>query len=272
MTLASNKQLGFVAAVLTVVSSLSAFTTVGQIGYPFVSVPAFNLGFGLLLAPLGIVGFILFVIAMYGLSKNYQDPAIFNYVLYGIIASIVLGVMVAAISLFIVLSNLGNITTSYTAPSFGTQFVQNYFQSFIPVLLASSFLSLVPALFNMLAFNRLANKSGVRLFKTVGLLGVVASGVTIAFWFFGAALYYADTIAINSIFTFAIVGSAVSLAAWALAIKAFLSIPVPATDTYWAPPPQAPTPPAQVKYCPYCGAPNATTAEYCVRCGKKLQS
>jgi uncharacterized membrane protein len=270
--LASNKQLGFVAALLTAISSVSAFTTIGQIGYPFPNVPSLNVGFGLLLSSLSLVGFILFLVAMFGLSKNYQDPPIFNYVLYGIIAAFILGVVVAAVSISIVLTNLGSIMAPSTFPSSGTQFFQDYFQSFVPLLMLSSFVSLIPATLNRFAFNRLANKSGVRLFRTVGLLGVVAAAVTGAFWLLGAALYYAGTITISSIFSFSIVGSTISLAAWILATKAFLSIPVPANDTYWAPPPQSPMPPpnAQVKYCPYCGAANATTAEYCVRCGKKL--
>src|SRR3990172_3635563 len=271
MTLATNKQLGFVAAILTVIASLGSFLTLGQVGFPFPSVPSFNLGFGLLLAPLSLIGFILFLIAMYGLSKDYQDSAIFNYVFYGLIAAIVIGVVVAGIAIFIMFSNMSNFIFPPTSPSFGTQFLQDYFESLIPFFLGVSFVGLFPALFNMFAFIRLAQRSGVRLFRTVGLLGVVASAVTIAFWFVGAALFYAGTIAINNIFTLPIVGSSISLAAWILGAKAFHSITVPTNETVWTQPTPAPTPPAaQVKYCQYCGTANTMDAEYCKNCGKKL--
>ena len=271
MTLATNKQLGFVAAIFTVIASISPFLTIGQGGFPFPNVPAFNLGIGLILAPLSFIGFILFLIAMYGLSKDYQDPAIFNYVIYGLIAAIVLGVVLASIAIFVALTNLGSVFNPSPFPGSGTQFLQDFYKSFLPVILIVSFVGLVPAAFNMAAFNRLAQRSGVRLFKTVGLLGVVAAAVTIAFWFLGAALFYAGTQAISDIFTFSIVGSAVTLAAWILGAKAFHSIPAPTSETYWTPPAQAPTPPAaQVKYCPHCGTANTLDAEYCTRCGKKL--
>jgi hypothetical protein len=140
----------------------------------------------------------------------------------------------------------------------------------MPLILGVSFLGLVPALFNMFAFKRLAKSSGVRLFRTVGLLGVVAAAVTIAAWFVGAAFFYAGTVAIGNVFTFSVVGSAVSLASWVLAAKAFRGIPVPSSQTCQPVPAQASTLLAgQVKYCPYCGAANTSDAEYCVSCGKK---
>lgn len=264
MTLATNKQLGFVAAILTVIGLCSSFLNLGRIGYPLPAVPNLNVGFGLPLAFLSLIGFILFLVAMYGLSKDFQDPAIFNYVLYGLVAAIVIGVVVGGVAIFIVLSRLGNLTPGML-PSIGTQFFEDYFESVLPVFLVSSFLGLLPALFNMWAFNHLANRSEVRMFRTVGLLGVVASAVTIALWFVGAALFYAGTIALRNIFVFSIVDSAISLAAWVLAAKAFHSITVPSGQAAAAQATQA----GQAKYCPYCGAPNTWEAEYCVRCGRK---
>ncbi|HLC00583.1 MAG TPA: DUF996 domain-containing protein [Candidatus Bathyarchaeia archaeon] len=270
MTLATNKQLGFVAAILTVIGLVYSLTSIGRIVSPLPSLPIADLGLGLLFGVLGLISFLLFLIAMYGLSKDYQDSAIFNYVLYGIIVAIVLGVIVVGITIFIVFSSLGSFIASGGLPSSGTQFLQEYLQSLFPLYLGLSFVGLVPALFNMLAFKRLANKSGVRLFRTVGLLGVVAAAVTIALWFLGAAFFYADILTISSIFTFSTVGSAVSLVAWILGAKAFHSITVPTSETYWTPPAQGPPPPAaQIKYCPYCGTANTMDAEYCASCGKK---
>ena len=268
MALATNKQLGFVAAILTIIGLLYSILTTGTVGYPFSGTSTAYLVPSFLVAPLGFIGFILFLVAMYGLSKNYQDQQIFNYVLYGLIVSIVLGVVVAGIAVFIVLINISSFTSAPFSGS-GTQILQNYFGILLPVLLAAQFISLVTAWFNMLAFKRLAKKSGVRLFRTAGSLGVAAPAATIALWFIGAALFYADILTVSNISNFSVVGSAVSLAAWALAAKAFYSIPVPPRQTYSTPPTQTHPPSGPVKYCPYCGTANAPNAEYCVHCGKK---
>jgi uncharacterized paraquat-inducible protein A len=123
----------------------------------------------------------------------------------------------------------------------------------------------------MRAFNRLAAKSGIRTFRTVGLLGVVAAAFTIVLGFLAVALFYAGVLTVSNVFNVSPLGSAVSLVAWILAAKAFVSIRLPTRQASWTPATQAPMPPtAQVKNCPFCGATNAADAEYCARCGKKL--
>ncbi|MDH5450971.1 MAG: DUF996 domain-containing protein, partial [Candidatus Bathyarchaeota archaeon] len=77
MTLQSNKTLGGVGALLMVIS------------------PFLVSGFTLLV---GLVGLVLVLIAVKGLSDHYKEASIFNNSLYGVILSIVGGaVFVAAL-------------------------------------------------------------------------------------------------------------------------------------------------------------------------------
>jgi len=270
MTVATNKQLGLVAAILTVLGSLYSILNIAGSFTSFSVISNLGFGGGLLLAFLGLIGFILFLVAMHGFSKDYSDPAIFNNILYGIISIIVIGVIAVGIVLFFVFSNMSNFAQLPGTPSASTEFLQYFVGMLIPVLVVFTILAIVPAVFNMRAFNRLADKSGVRLFKTVGLLGVVAAAFTIALGFLAAALFYMGVLTVNNFYTVPAIGAVVSLAAWILAAKAFSSITEPTSETSWTPAAQTPTPPiAQVKYCPYCGAANTMDAEYCVRCGKK---
>jgi uncharacterized membrane protein len=243
--------------------------TVAQAGVPVVDASPFSFTADLFFAPLGIIGFILFLVAMHGFAKDYQDDRIFNYVLYGFLASIVIAILASTIVFYFFLSSIGSILFPTTPPN-STEFLNSFLENFLPYFLIVPLVGLIPAFFNMFAFNKLSNKSEVRLFRTVGLLGVVASAVTIAFWFVGVALFYAGYLSINSIFLMSVAGSAVSLAAWILGAKAFLSIPVPTSQPISALPAKTQTSPSgQVKYCAYCGAANSVDAEFCVQCGRK---
>jgi uncharacterized membrane protein len=273
MAVSTNKMIGFVASLLTVLSLIYTLVIIPQLGFPSANASPFTFVSGLFFAPLGIVGFILFLVVMYGFSKDYRDDRIFNYVLYGFIASIVIAGIVFAIAIALLFSSLGGaLFSTPTGPSnFGTQFLQDFFESFLPLYVVGSIVGLVPALFNMFAFRKLAKKSEVRLFRTVGLIGVVAAAVGIVSWFLGAALFYAGTVTIYNIFTLSIASSVVSLIAWILAAKAFYSVNVLVSQTQVTPPAQTqPTSTGQVKYCPYCGTANALDAEFCVGCGRKL--
>src|SRR3990170_349243 len=269
MAVSSNKMLGFAAALLIIIGSIPALLNIGQYSYPFSSIP--SVGGSLLLALLGIVGLILFLVAMNGLANDYQDRAIFNNALYSFISGIIVAVAAVVVGVLVVLSNIGSLIPSTGPPVFSTGFFESLIAYFVPVLPVVSVLNLVPAVFNLRAFNRLASKSGIKLFRTVGLLGIVAVVFTIVLGFLAAALFYAAVIAASSVFTVSVVGSAISLVAWIVAAVAFWSIKENTSQASPMSTPQASMQPTgQVKYCPYCGAANAMDAEYCVRCGKKL--
>ena len=269
MAVSSNKMLGFAAALLIIIGSIPALLNIGQYSYPFSTVS--NVGGSLLFSLLGIVGLILFLVAMNGLANDYQDRDIFNNALYSFITGIIVAVAAVVVAVLIVLSNISSLIPSTGPPVFSTGFFESLIGSFIPVLPIVSVLNLIPAMFNLRAFNRLASKSGIKLFRTVGLLGIVAVVFTIVLGFLAAALFYAAVIAASSVFTVSVVGSAISLVAWIIAAVAFWSIKETMSQTSPMPTPQISMQPiGQVKYCPYCGTPNAMNAEYCVRCGKKL--
>ena len=80
MAVSSNKMLGFAAALLIIIGSIPALLNIGQYSYPFSTVS--NVGGSLLFSLLGIVGLILFLVAMNGLANDYQDRDIFNNALY----------------------------------------------------------------------------------------------------------------------------------------------------------------------------------------------
>jgi uncharacterized membrane protein/ribosomal protein L40E len=271
MAVATNKQLGFVAALLTVLGLIYSVLSIGRYSFPFTGAPNIDVGVGLVLAPLSLIGLVLFLVAMNGFANDYQDRSIFNNALYAFLSGLILVGVTFGVSFFIVFSNIGNIIPFLGTPDSATQIFQTFAERLVPVLPFVSILGLVPAVFNMRAFNTLAAKSEMRMFRTVGLLGVVAAAFTIVLWFLAAALFYTGILTVSTIFSLSPVASIVSLVAWILAAKAFLSITVPTGQAPWTPTTQASMQPAaQVKYCPVCGAANAMDAEYCVRCGKKL--
>jgi uncharacterized membrane protein len=231
-------------------------------------------GVGALFGVLGLVGIILFIVAMKGFAVDYRDNSIFDNALYGIISSIILGVVAGGVAVAVVFSNLSNIIPTFTPGSMPElpEVLQSMIGYFIPVLLVVSLIAWVPAVFNMRAFYRLADKSGVRLFRTAGLLGVVGALVTIALAWIAALLVYVTLIPATAVLAVSVVGGLIGFVAWILAARAFYSIRVPTSQM--SPPltPQTSTLAAgQVKYCPYCGAENRIDAAFCTRCGKKLQ-
>ena len=269
MAVSSNRVMGFAAALLIIIGSIPALLNIGQYSNPFSTVS--NVGGSLLLSLLGIIGLILFLVAMNGLANDHQDRKIFNNALYSFITGIIVAVAAAIIGIFIVLSNISSLIPSTEPPFFSPGYFESLISYFVPVLPIVSILNLIPAWFNLRAFNKLTSKSGVKLFRTTGLLGIVAVVVTIVLGFVAAALFYVNVIEASSVFTVSVAGSAISLVAWIVAAVAFWSIKEPTSQPSPTPTPQnSMEPVGQVKYCPHCGAPNAVNAEYCVRCGKKL--
>ena len=100
----------------------------------------------------------------------------------------------------------------------------------------------------MRAFNTLGEKSGVESFKTAGLLTIIGYVLTI-------------------------VGVGVILVwiAWIFAVAGFHSLkeaPQPSYPSNMASVPANAM--SQTRYCPYCGAENALTSEFCTQCGRHL--
>ncbi len=222
----SNKMLGGVGAILTAIGSFVPFTA--SIGILFV------------------IGIILVLVSMRGLSDDFQDRRIFGNAINGFIFSLI-GIIVGSVA-------------------FGV-FISTLFRGFITSSIAVGFLGLVLGLFALLvafiflvisaisyrrAFDILADHSGEKMFRTGGLLFLIGAGLVILFG----------------------LGFILMFVAWLLLAVAFFSMRLPvsgAPQAYMAPPPP-PTgaPSGQVKYCQYCGAENNINGTYCTHCGRRL--
>jgi ribosomal protein L40E len=134
----------------------------------------------------------------------------------------------------------------------------------VPIMPAVSVASLVQALFTMRAFNLLAVKSEVRLFRTAGLALVAGSLLGLILGCIGVLLFLAASISVTGVLVIPFAGTAIGYLAWIVAAQAFFAVKVPTSQALPA------SAAVQVKYCPQCGAANLQDAVFCVRCGKKL--
>lgn len=192
---------------------------------------------------ISIVGFILVLIGMKGLSEYYRDESIFRNTLSGVVFGIV-----GAIALFIAGLTVAGSATLGIVGLFGG------------ILLALILLAVVFVFYLLMAisfrkaFYALAERSGEHLFHTAGTL-----------MFIGAAL------------TIIVVGIFLVFIAWIIATIAFFQIrtgPQPQSYVYSPPTPSsspAPTASTETKYCSNCGAPIESGAAFCSHCGKQIQ-
>jgi len=173
MTLQSSKTLGGVGALLMVIS------------------PFLVSGFTLLV---GLVGLILVLIAVKGLSEHYKEASIFNNSLYGVILSIVGGVVfvaalfVTALSFFtnvlgIELSTAWSDPTAFSNIDWTEAIVFDNLMAHVAALVGSLAILFifvaVAAIFYRKSLTTLAEKTGVGRFGTAGLLLLVGAVLTI---------------------------------------------------------------------------------------------
>ena len=173
MTLQSSKTLGGVGALLMVISPFAVS------------------GFSLLI---GLVGLILVLIAVKGLSDHYKEPSIFNNSLYGVILSIV-GVVVFVAALFVTaisfFTNVLGVELS-TAFSDPTAFANiewteamildnllDHVAALVGSLVVLFVFVVVAAIFLRKSLTAVAAKTGVNMFSTAGLLTLIGAVLTI---------------------------------------------------------------------------------------------
>jgi len=124
LTIQTNRTLGGLGAIFSVLGAISSISSVLLYGYPTSSVA--NLSLVLISGVVGLfgfVGFILFLIAMYGFSRNYDEHKIFNYILYGFLCTIVAGIIAVAFVVVIFLFNLGTIIWYHSCSFCGRYFL-----------------------------------------------------------------------------------------------------------------------------------------------------
>jgi uncharacterized membrane protein len=268
MSLESGRKLGLTASLITVIMpiimvislvffifSIIAAIPTGPNPVPvpttFSPLPFFGLIITIALAGIiSFVGIILFIVAMHRLAEYYNEPGIFKNTLYAFILNIVGGFVVAAIEIVLLVASIGSIQSIVSTPQVSTPSAFNplftqLIVEFIAVFAVALVFGIVSAVLYMRAFNKLAEKSGVGTFRTVGLLYLIGTVVPI--------------------------GGILVWVAWILAAIGFHSLKPSSTSTFAYSTPQATAPSiAQKRYCPYCGRENRANAVYCGFCGKQL--
>lgn len=270
MTVQTNRTLGGIGACLTVIGAVSSVSSLLLYAYPNSS--AVTLAYSAITSIVGslsFIGFILFLIAMYGFSKDYNEHRIFNYILYGIIVTIIAAVIVGVIAIIIIFANLGsiipNFNSSTNSPTQITDMMNTYLS---PIFAIIGLVGLIYVIFNVRAFTLLSDKSQVPLFKTAAKVLLAGSLLTIVVGVVFAALAYSGLTSINAFTVVAIPGGLVQDIAWLLLAIAFFRIKPPTTQS--ASVTNIPLVSGQPKYCPNCGTPNQIDSTYCTKCGQKL--
>jgi uncharacterized membrane protein len=263
--------LGGVGAVFSVLGVISTVSSAFLYSNP-ASASGTNVMFALVTSAVGFssfVGFILFLVAMYGFSKDYAEHRIFGYLVSGIIWTIVGAVVAGVIFVVALLLNLAtiipNLNPSTTDPSQATASMVNFLTPFTAVFL---FVGLIWIVFNVKALKLLGEKSGVPLFKTGTLVLLAAALVNVGVGVVFAVLAYSGLIGYSTYLLAALPGGIVQDGAWVILAMAFFRIKPPETQAFA--PSYASGFSGQVKYCSHCGTPNQLDAVYCTWCGQKL--
>ncbi|MGD8506336.1 MAG: DUF996 domain-containing protein [Candidatus Bathyarchaeota archaeon] len=239
MSLESSKTLGGVGAILIAVGSFVPF--------------------------LALVGIILVLIAMKGLSEYFSERGIFLNVLYGFIFSMI-GIVVTIVLLVAAL--FAGTFTAMRPFSATTVFQDVLGGAFLAGVIVSIF-SLLQAFLYRKSFTILSEMSGEKRFDTAGLLlligAILAIIITGLMWLL---VTFQGFEALLRFFFVSWIGGIFPLVAWILAAVGFSSIKMPTTQL----PAEAPTPTVSVekKFCRYCGAKNETDAIFCEKCGREI--
>ncbi|PIU59251.1 hypothetical protein COS86_05230 [Candidatus Bathyarchaeota archaeon CG07_land_8_20_14_0_80_47_9] len=172
MDLEMSKNLGGIGALLLVISGIGMFGTV-YVGL------------------LGLIGIILVLIAMKGLSDYYKEGGIFNNALYGFIVTIVGGltcVGVMVVTIIMAISTLG--ITDWTDWAMGIQqnamdwnamwsLIGPIIWAAIAALVVLFIFAIIAVIFYRKSLSLLSKKSGVNMFETTGLLLLIGAILTI---------------------------------------------------------------------------------------------
>ena len=273
LTIESNRSLGGAAAVLMLVGIVSQISTLIGYGFPQSTGALIVSGVGGLFGFVSLIGFILFLVAMYGFSKDYQEHRIFNYLLYGILITIVATVVLTAILFVIVLNNFATLFPNFSSSASGSAQISSGMSRIFGLLLPLfSLVGVIWIAFNVKAFNLLSDKTKVPLFRTGAkvLLAGVSVNIVIASVFVVVAFGSNISLSLNTLLALLTVGAIVQDIAWVLLAMAYFRIQPTATQTPTVTAVNVPAFSEQMKYCPNCGAQNQTYAKYCTRCGQKL--
>jgi uncharacterized membrane protein len=194
----------------------------------------------------GIIGMLLLIVGLKGLSEYYKDNTIYQSAIFGVIYGVV-GII--ALSAGVFGSVLSSMFSSIAAGS-GLGAILGLFAFLLVLVIAFIFFVLMAMKFRR-CFNAVADRSGEQLFRTAGTLLFVGAFLTII-----------------------LVGTILIFIAWIIATIAFFSVrstPQPYSYVSLQTANQPPTIQA-TRYCPNCGAPADQNALFCPHCGRQLPS
>jgi uncharacterized membrane protein len=267
VSLESGRKYGFVASIINVIMPVVTIVLfVSLLMYAFANLfanssqtfssTALFVAVDISIAVIAISGLILFLLAMYRLSKYYAEPAIFKNVLYAFIINIAVAIIGWIIFSIYISSIIGQIpsgginTTATTTPN-ASALLSLIFGFLIFAFVAFIFFILCAVLY-WRAFNKLAEKSQIDDFKTAGLLYLLGTVLMII-----------------------LVGAILIWVAWIYAAQGFHKLkPKPSLEPPIATPyTLTPTPNVTNSiYCANCGAENSPDAIYCKNCGKLVRA
>jgi uncharacterized membrane protein len=216
LTIESNRSLGGAAAVLFSLGIISAVSSILQYLFSITYVSLIFVAISGILGFLGFVAFILFLVAMHGFSRDYAERKIFDYLLYGLIITIVAALIAGILGVLLIL--LPSLLAS-TAPS------ANAFSYLVPII---SLVSIIWIVSNFRALNLLSEKSGVPLFRTGAKVLLASALVTVVLEIIWAAVSAYLSVSYNSLTIISVPGAIVQGVAWVLLAKAYYRITPPA--------------------------------------------
>ncbi len=162
---------------------------------------------------LSIVGIIMVLIGMKNLSQAYNDESIWKNTLYAVIFGVI-GIVASGLTLVSLF--FGGIFSAATFGVTDASGLAGFFVGLIVFLFIAFVFYILEAIFIRRAFDSLANRSGVGLFRTGGML-----------------------LLIGAILTIVLVGLFLIFIAWILILVAFFQIPT-AQQSQMPPPPPPP--------------------------------
>jgi uncharacterized membrane protein len=171
MNLETSKNLGGIGAILLVIGFLGSIGT----GYSGI---------------LSLVGLVLVLIAMKGLSDYYKEAGIFNNTLYGFVTSIIAVVAFVAVIVVTFLETIADLgiadwtstaewTAAFQANLSDMSALFTFLGGIILALVVLFILLVVAAIFYRKSLNTLSSKSGVGMFSTAGLVLLIGAVLTI---------------------------------------------------------------------------------------------
>ncbi len=233
LAIESNRMLGGVGGCLILVGVVSEVVSLLQYAFPVTGLASAGLAtVSGLTSVVALVGFLLVFISMYGFSKDYNEPRIFNYFLYALVIGIIAAVIITAVIIIIVLSNLSTFLPSFgssSTPPSTSEITSSMLKSLNPIMPFFALVGLVLIFFVIRALNLLSDKSGVPMFRTAAKIFLAAAATEIAISIVLAIVGYFFSISYNDYLTVLSLGGIVSYVAFGLLASAFFRIRAPAT-------------------------------------------